>query len=115
MAQSYSSDEGETWTPVTLTNIPNTQSGADAVTLKDGRHVLIYNNFQTLNNTKKGPRSPLDIAVSDDGEHWKHVLILEDSPIDQYSYPAIIEGKNGKLHCVYTWRRLRIAYKELKL
>lgn len=115
MAQSYSSDEGETWTPVTLTNIPNTQSGADAVTLKDGRHVLIYNNFQTLNNTKKGPRNPLDIAVSDDGEHWKHVLILEDSPIDQYSYPAIIEGKNGKLHCVYTWRRLRIAYKELKL
>ncbi len=115
MAQSYSSDNGESWTPVTLSDVPNTQSGTDAVTLKDGRHVLIYNNFQTINGTKKGPRTPLSLAISDDGEHWRHVLTLEDSPIDQYSYPAIIQGKDGNLHCVYTWRRLRIAYKEIKL
>lgn len=115
MAQSYSIDNVEHWTPVTLSDIPNTQSGADAVTLKDGRHVLIYNNFQTINGTKKGPRTPLDIAISEDGEHWRHILTLEDSPVDQYSYPAIIQGKDGNLHCVYTWRRQRIAYKKLNL
>lgn len=115
LATSFSSDGGDTWTPVTLTEVPNNQSGTDAVTLRDGRHVLIYNDFETLPGTKKGPRTPLSIAISDDGSHWRHLLTLEDSPISQYSYPAIIEGADGTLHCVYTWRRERIAYKNINL
>lgn len=114
-ATSYSSDGGDTWTKVTLTDIPNNQSGTDAVTLKDGRHALIYNDFETLVGTKKGPRTPLCVAISDDGEHFSNYVTLEDSPVDQYSYPAIIQGRDGNLHAVYTWRRLRIAYKEIKL
>ncbi len=115
LATSYSSDNGDTWTNVTLTDIPNNQSGTDAVTLKDGRHALVYNNFETEVGTKKGPRTPLCIAISDDGEHFKPYVTLEDSPVDQYSYPAIIQGSDGNLHVTYTWRRLRIAYKEIKL
>lgn len=115
LATSYSSDNGDTWTPVTLSEVENNQSGTDAVTLKDGRHALIYNNFETLPLTKKGVRTPLSIALSDDGQAWHHTLTLEDSPIDQYSYPAIIQGHDGTLHCVYTWRRQRIAYKQIDL
>lgn len=115
LATSFSSDGGDTWTPVTLSDVENNQSGTDAVTLSDGRHVLIYNNFATLPLTKKGPRTPLSIAVSQDGQTWRHALTLEDSPIDQYSYPAIIQGKDGTLHCVYTWRRQRIAYKQIDI
>ena len=116
LATSYSSDQGQTWTPVTLTAVPNNQSGTDAVTLSDGRHVLAYNNFQTLPGTKKGPRTPLSLAVSDDdGRTWRHVLTLEGSPIAQYSYPAIIEGRDGTLHITYTWRRKRVAYKQVRL
>lgn len=115
LATSFSSDNGDTWTPVTLSEVENNQSGTDAVTLKDGRHVLIYNNFETMPLTPKGVRTPLSIAISDDGALWSHVLTLEDSPIDQYSYPAIIQGRDGKLHCVYTWRRQRVAYKEIDL
>ena len=116
LATSYSSDDGETWSPVTLTDIPNNQSGTDAVTLRDGRHVLVYNNFQTINGTKKGPRTPLSVAVSDDdGRSWHHVLTLEDSPVAQYSYPAVIQGRDGSLHITYTWRRQRVAYKQVKL
>ena len=115
IATSYSSDHGDTWTPVTLLDIENNQSGTDAVTLQDGRHVLIYNNFETLPMTPKGVRTPCSIALSDDGTHWRHALTLEDSPIDQYSYPAIIQGRDGTLHCVYTWRRQRIAYKQIDL
>lgn len=115
LATSFSSDGGDTWTPVTLSEVENNQSGTDAVTLRDGRHVLIYNNFATLPLTKKGPRTPLSIAISDDGTNWRHALTLEDSPIDQYSYPAIIQGRDGTLHCVYTWRRQRIAYKQIDL
>ena len=113
LATSFSSDNGDTWTPVTLSEVENNQSGTDAVTLADGRHALIYNNFETLPMTPKGVRTPCSIALSDDGTHWHHALTLEDSPIDQYSYPAIIQGKDGKLHAVYTWRRQRIAYKEI--
>ena len=115
IATSYSSDNGDTWTPVTLLDIENNQSGTDAVTLRDGRHALIYNNFETLPLTKKGVRTPISIALSDDGQTWHHALTLEDSPIDQYSYPAIIQGRNGHLYCVYTWRRQRIAFKEINL
>ena len=98
-----------------LTDVPNNQSGTDAVTLRDGRQVLIYNDFATLPGTNKGPRTPLSIAVSNDGWHWQHLLTLEDSPISQYSYPSIIQGSDGSLHVVYTWRRQRVAYKKIQL
>lgn len=113
LAQSFSSDNGRTWSNVTLSKVENNQSGTDAVTMTDGRHALIYNNFQTIVGTPKGPRTPLSVALSSDGENWKHWLTLENSPISQYSYPAIIQGRNGHLYCVYTWRRQRIAFKEL--
>lgn len=116
LAASYSSDNGDSWSEVTLTDLPSNQSGTDAVTLPDGRHVLIYNDFSTLPGTKKGPRTPLRIAISDDdGETWHNAVTLEDSPIGQYSYPAIIAGRDGTLHTVYTWRRERVAYKQLIL
>ena len=115
LAQSFSSDGGETWTPVTLSEVENNQSGTDAVTLKDGRHALVYNNFETLPYTKKGPRTPLSLAISKDGRTWTHLLTLEDSPTGEFSYPAVIEGRDGTLHITYTWRRDRIAYKRVRL
>ena len=113
LATAWSSDNGDTWSKVSLSNLPSNNSGTDAVTLQDGRHVVIYNNFATLPGTPKGPRTPLGIAVSDDGVNWRHVLTLEDSPISQYSYPSIIQGKDGKLHAIYTWRRQLIKYAEI--
>ena len=113
VATAWSSDNGDTWSKVTLLNVPNNNSGTDAVTMKDGRHILIYNNFSTLPGTPKGPRTPLCVAVSEDGINWQPVLTLEDSPISQYSYPSIIQGKDGKLHAIYTWRRQRIKYAEI--
>lgn len=115
VATSWSSDNGNTWTPVALTTLPNNNSGTDAVTLKDGRHALIYNDFSTIMGTPKGPRTPLCIALSADGVNWNNVLTLEDSPISQYSYPAIIQGRDGKVHAIYTWRRQRIGYMEIDL
>ena len=115
IATSWSSDNGDTWSKVTLLDIESNNSGIDAVTLKDGRHVMVYNNFETIPGTPKGARTPLSVAVSDDGIHWKHVITLEDSPVSQYSYPAVIQGKDGHVHVVYTWRRQRVKYVELAL
>lgn len=116
LAVTYSSDCGDTWSKVVLSDLPNNNSGTDAVTLADGRQVVVFNDFVTLPGTPKGVRTPVSIAVSeDDGKTWKNAVVLEDSPISQYSYPSIIQGKDGKLHCVYTWRRKRIAYKAIEL
>jgi alpha-L-rhamnosidase len=50
------------------------------------------------------------VAVSNDGTNWKAALVLENSPIGQYSYPSVIQSSDGLVHIVYTWRRERIKY-----
>ncbi|MDR3406334.1 MAG: exo-alpha-sialidase [Chthoniobacter sp.] len=97
-----SDDGGKTWGQMTLTDLPNPNSGTDAVTLRDGRHLLVYNH------TPKG-RSPLNVAVSSDGVAWQAVLVLENQP-GEYSYPAVIQTSDGLVHIVYTWKRQRIKH-----
>ena len=108
----YSSDNGETWSKIQLIDVPNNNSGLDVVTLKDGRHAMICNDRPVPKGIKngKGPRTPLSVLISDDGINWRHWVTLEDSPISQYSYPSIIQTEDGKLHCIYTWRRLRVKH-----
>ena len=105
--QAWSHDRGESWGPVSTTGLPNPSSGTDAVTLADGRHVLVYNHSGTYKQ-----RSPLNVAVSKDGRRWDAALVLEDDPHHPagYSYPAIIQGRDGRVHVTYTWRRERIKY-----
>ena len=59
LAVTYSNDNGDTWSKITLSELPNNNSGTDAVTLKDGRHVVGYNDFATIPGTPKGLRTPL--------------------------------------------------------
>ncbi len=106
----WSDDNGATWSDLTLLNMPNNSSGTDALTMKNGEHVLVYNHVWPVAGTSKSYRSPLNIAVSKDGIDWNAALVLEDSQISQYSYPSIIQGKDGMLHVVYTWRRQKIKY-----
>ena len=87
---------------MTLTDLPNPNSGTDAVTLADGRQLLVYNP------TTKG-RTPLAVAISVDGKAWKDALTLEDQP-GEYSYPAVIQAADGKVHVTYTWKRTRIRH-----
>lgn len=110
IAESWSDDNGETWTPMTKTSLPNNNSGTDAVTMKDGRHVLVYNHVLPPGDLAKGARTPLNVSISKDGKEWYAALILEDSPISQYSYPAVIQTSDGLLHFIYTWRREKIKH-----
>jgi alpha-L-rhamnosidase len=106
----WSKDMGKTWSPLEKTNLPNNNSGTDAVTLKDGRQLLVYNHVLPPGTAVKGARTPLNVAVSKDGKTWYASLILEDSPISQYSYPSVIQTADGMVHVVYTWRRQRIKH-----
>jgi predicted neuraminidase len=104
--QIWSEDRGKTWGEMSLTTLPNPSSGTDAVTLADGRQLLVYNH----NPHYKVGRSPLNVALSDDGKEWQAALVLEDEPKNQYSYPAVIQTADGKVHVAYTWRRERIKH-----
>lgn len=99
----WSSDSGRTWGEMKLTELPNPNSGIDAVTLRDGRQLLVYNH-----STKR--RSPLNVAISRDGKIWEAALTLEDEPGKQFSYPAVIQTKDGLVHITYTWKRKRIKH-----
>jgi predicted neuraminidase len=100
--QSWSEDEGRTWSKLELTELPHPGSGIDGVTLADGRHLLVYNH------TVRG-RSPLNVAVSRDGWLWESALVLENTP-GEFSYPAVIQAADGKVHITYTWKRQRIKH-----
>lgn len=100
--QITSDDAGKTWGEMTLGELPNPNSGTDAVTLKDGRHLLIYNH------TAKG-RSPLNLAISKDGKTWQAALVLE-SEKGEYSYPAIVQTSDGLVHLTYTWKRQKVRH-----
>ena len=106
--QAFSSDQGQSWTALEPSNLLNPNSGIDAVTLKDGRHVIVYNPV------KKG-RSPISVAISSDGKTWKDVATLENEPGEEFSYPAVIQTNDGKVHITYTWKRKKIKHVILSL
>ena len=110
LATAWSYDNGETWGLFKPSGLPNNNSGTDAVTLQDGRHLVVYNHIATPVNAKKGHRTPLNVAISKDGKTWKAALVLEDSEISQYSYPAVIQSADGMVHIMYTWRRELMKY-----
>jgi predicted neuraminidase len=105
-----SSDGGNRWTPLSLLDLPNPNSGIDAVTLADGRQLLVYNH--TVREDVGKGRGTLNVAVSRDGKAWEAALVLEDEPGDHpgFSYPAVIQTSDGLVHITYTWKRTRIRH-----
>ncbi len=63
---------------------------------------------RVYNRTPRG-RAPLNAVVSSDGKTWKDAVVLEDEP-GEYSYPAVIEATDGKVHVTYTSRRRKIRH-----
>jgi len=102
IVESWSKDGSKTWSELTRTELLNPNSGIDAVTLKDGRHLLVYNP------TRSG-RSPLNVALSKDGKDWQDMLVLEKEP-GEFSYPAVIQTSDGLVHITYTWKRQRVRH-----
>ena len=104
-------DGGLHWSKLSKTNLPNPNSGIDAVTLINGKHLLVYNP-----TTKKGmDRGELVVATSLDGKNWQTIMTLEKELGAEFSYPAIIQSIDESIHITYTWKRQRIKYVRLKL
>ena len=104
-----SENDGKTWSPASVTKLPHPNSGIDAVKLRDGRIVLVYNH------TSRG-RSPINVAISsDDGVSWSDPLTLEENRGSEFSYPAVIQTSDGKIHITYTWERKKIRHIAMSL
>jgi len=104
---SDSYDAGRTWTAARPIDVVNPNAAIDAVVLHDGRTVLVYDDSAR-------ERSPLVVAVSADGVHFTRFAALETGP-GEYSYPAMIEDRDGGLDITYTWRRERIRFAHIAL
>ena len=106
----WSGDKGRTWSKLEPIDLPNPNSGTDAVTLSDGRHLLVYNHIDP--DQVWGNRNVLNVAVSDDGINWQAAVLLENDPDPdgEYSYPAVVQDSDGKVHITYTWNRKLIKH-----
>ncbi len=100
--ETLSPDGGATWSPLAPTELPNPNSGIDGITLRDGRQLLVFNRSET-------DRTPLNVAVSSNGKTWQDLLLLEKDP-GEYSYPAVVQTRDGLVHITYTWKRRRIKH-----
>lgn len=103
IAQTWSKDNGRTWSPLAGTSLPNPNSGIDGLTLEDGRHLLVYNHT-------RGGRNVLNVALSRDGKTWKTLLTLEKQPRGEFSYPAVIQTSDRLVHITYTYLRRSIKH-----
>jgi predicted neuraminidase len=104
LLQTESSD-GIRWSPAKVTGFKNPDAAISLCALNNGRLLLVWNN------NERG-RSPLHIARStDNGATWSPPLMLESNP-GEYSYPSVIQTRDGKIHVVYTYRRYSIKHVE---
>lgn len=113
--EAFSKDLGKTWSELSPISLPNPNSGTDAVTLQDGRQLLVYNHVTKASREWGGDRSPLNVVISDDGKIWKEIALLENEPKAEFSYPAVIQSSDGKIHITYTWKRKKIKHAVISL
>jgi predicted neuraminidase len=100
--ETFSTDGGASWSALAPTELPNPNAGIDGTMLRDGRELLVFNRSET-------ERTSLTVAVSADGKSWQDLIVLEKDP-GEYSYPAVIQTRDGLVHITYTWNRRRIKH-----
>jgi predicted neuraminidase len=109
MRTAYSDDNGWTWSEPIVSALPNPDSALDALRLRDGRILLVYNHAAS-------GRENLQLAISADaGRTWRPGPQIEAAVRKEYSYPALLEAPDGRIHLTYTWERQRIKHVEFNL
>ena len=94
---SHSSDEGNSWTYAQKSDIPNPGASIAILKLESGNWILVYNDVDD-------GRYSLAVSISDDeGKSWKWKRNLENSEGGSFSYPSVIQTKDGKIHVTYSY------------
>ena len=89
--QSFSSDDGETWSTSTPTPLLSPCSPASIERIPQTNDLmLVWNDHRNVDAAHRGRRSPMNVAISrDEGKTWEQNRILGDIPGHEYSYTAI--------------------------
>ncbi len=94
---SHSDDGGYSWTYGQKTDIPNPGASIEVLKLKSGNWALVYNDVDD-------GRYSLAAALSDDeGKTWRWKVRLEDTKGASFSYPSVIQSKDGLIHVTYSY------------
>lgn len=126
---SVSKDNGRTWTSPERTALPNNNSAVQVLRLADGRLVLVFNDssaerdqFRWVDDGKGGVRrktlrTPLTLALSeDDGAtwpYWRNLQVQDEEYRENefgYSYPTLLQTRDGRLHVAYSYLRKTIKH-----
>lgn len=109
LISSWSKDNGENWTKTDSINVVNSNSGIDAVTLSDQSFLLVNNPLPQGKDWFNG-RNILDVEYSKNGVKWKKLFDLENHTEGEFSYPAIIQTSDQRIHVLYTYNRKYIKH-----
>lgn len=103
--QTFSEDRGETWGPVTASEIADASSRFYIGRLASGRLMLINN---------PGPgRDPMMVSLSDDdGATWPQSTVLMSGAT--IAYPDAVQDPEGIVHCVVDVDRKHIEYRAFR-
>ena len=103
--RSESTDGGLTWGPVTITDRLHPGAGIEAIVLRNGHLLLVYNDIE------EGQRDQLAVSISEDrGQTWRWTRHLENTPDKRFDYPSIVQAKDGTLHVTYSCNTEVIKY-----
>ncbi|WP_229684416.1 sialidase family protein [Flavobacterium limi] len=114
LISSWSEDNGKTWQETDSINVVNSNSGVDALTLSDKSFLLVNNPLRMGNDWFNG-RNVLDVEYSKDGLYWSKLFDLENQKEGEFSYPAIIQTSDKKVHILYTYNREFIKHTTFNL
>jgi predicted neuraminidase len=101
LMMSISSDDGVTWSDVVDLDVPNPGAGAEAITLRDGKWLLIHNDLE------RGRHSLAVWLSEDEGKTWRWKRHLERDDRGEgagsFHYPSVIQARDGSLHATYSY------------
>jgi predicted neuraminidase len=98
-------DGGASWLAARPTALPNPNASVALLRLHDGRLLLTY-------NPQQANRNKLALSLSsDEGHSWSAPRLVEDAAGgEEFSYPALLQGRDGTIHLAYTWQRKTIKH-----
>ncbi|MGE8341689.1 MAG: exo-alpha-sialidase, partial [Flavobacterium sp.] len=114
VVSSWSGDNGKSWIRTNTINVINSNSGIDALTV-DKNTFLLVNNPLPIGKDWFNGRNILDVEYSKDGLKWTKLFDLEKQEKGEFSYPAIIQTTDKKIHVLYTYDRKYIKHTSFDL
>jgi|GEM_PF-131727 len=127
--QSFSTDQGVTWTNTEASPIAASAAPAMLKRLDSGRLLLAWNQLYPEGKTnyeRKGPdwhekpasyhREELSLALSDDdGKTWSPAVVIAQQPGKWLSYPYMFERAPGEIWLTTMQGGLRLVVKEQEI